>query len=248
MSKADGSASRFWDTALAFAGIAVATIFYVGYSHLQGSLSSTFGFTGPILSLYSYDELLLRGLTVVFHDLAPVLVASTFCGLLLYLLVRHRAWSLWLGRLVAGAFVLFALAIPWAGGLSWRLTSRSPGTVLFLVLLSMTLSTALLLQDRAFLPPSALPWLRHAVIASGWVFTVWLVPYALLFARPPTFSSALVFYAANDDRYPNCLSYVTRTDGAFILGDKDNKRLLVLPGDAVKEVWINSCTDLSSSQ
>jgi hypothetical protein len=234
MSASEGSASRFWETAVASTAVLVAVLFLVGYEHAAANLFLSFGFFGPILSVYSYDDLLVRGASVMLTLVAPTSLLPCTLALVAFQLVRRRTAGIWLGRALALGVVLFAVLIPFGGGATWSLTFRHPRATLSVLVASLVFCTALVVSGRPLLPIA--PWLRAAAITSGWLFALWLVPPVLLWMHPPCYSEAYVEY--RDGREAETLAYVNRLDGAFVLGDVTKRLLRIISPDTVLQVSI----------
>jgi hypothetical protein len=65
-----------WDTLVASSALIAALCFYSGHEFLAARLRINYGFHGPALSIYSYEELLMVGVTIVAGYLAPNFLLS----------------------------------------------------------------------------------------------------------------------------------------------------------------------------
>jgi hypothetical protein len=219
---------------------------YLGYGARRAQLLFVFGYSGPFLSLFGHEELLMAGVTIMFNLIAPnLLIACALAGPLVWKLSdRALARLCWVA---AGAAALVAVTFTsviarYPTPLTWLIV-RGPYFICAYAFLLALITMARIKHVPAVKGPS---WLRAAVIALGWAFLLWITPWLV----PPGHSCFPTVRLHRRDGSVRDYRLVSRHEGVWIVGaapDEPDLGLRFIPENDIATAVVGGCKEIGLS-
>lgn len=232
-----GSRQLVWLNALlASTATVLGCAFFVGHDSLRRYLALRFDITTSLLSVYTYDEILMDGIDTILRFLMPRLAGGVIFAYILHQFkpaLPRRILATALGvifAVIATATPMPALS-PFVGAL-FRPYPLQALSVLFTA--AAIVSTEALAGNLLF-PLQA--WVRHSLLIGLWFYVLWLFPQVM----PSEIRCVPVAALRVKDGRHLSYSLISLRAEYVVLGDSVQRRIVFFPIREVAELTISGC-------